>query len=51
MTKADGTHVIVQIGADYTVTATLAQPRVGMVRAMVARAPVRPRWKAIPPPA
>ena len=29
MTKADGTHVIVQIGADYTVTATLAQPQGG----------------------
>ena len=29
MTKADGTHVIVQIGADYTVTATLDQPQGG----------------------
>jgi flagellar hook-length control protein FliK len=26
VTKADGTHVVVQIGADYTVTATLDQP-------------------------
>ena len=29
VTKADGTHVIVQIGADYTVTATLDQPQGG----------------------
>jgi hypothetical protein len=29
VTKADGTHVIVQIGAGYTVTATLDQPQGG----------------------
>ena len=29
MTKADGTHVIVQIGADYSVTATIDQPQGG----------------------
>ena len=29
VTKADGTHVIVQIGADYAVTATLDQPQGG----------------------
>ena len=29
VTKADGTHVIVQIGADFTVTATLDQPQGG----------------------
>lgn len=29
VTKADGTHVIVQIGADYTVTATIDQPQGG----------------------
>ncbi len=29
VTKADGTHVIVQVGADYTVTATLDQPQGG----------------------
>ncbi len=29
VTKADGTHVIVQIGADFTVTATLDQPEGG----------------------
>lgn len=29
VTKADGTHVIVQIGADYSVTATIDQPQGG----------------------
>ena len=29
VTKADGTHVIVQIGADFTITATLDQPEGG----------------------
>ena len=29
VTKADGTHVIVQVGADYVVTATLDQPQGG----------------------
>ncbi|MGZ4765665.1 MAG: PepSY domain-containing protein, partial [Ilumatobacteraceae bacterium] len=29
VTKADGTHVIVQIGADYTVTGTIDQPQGG----------------------
>lgn len=29
VTKADGTHVIVQIGADYAVTATIDQPQGG----------------------
>ena len=29
VTKADGTHVIVQIGADFTVTATIDQPQGG----------------------
>jgi hypothetical protein len=29
MTKADGTHVIVQVGADFTVTGTLDQPQGG----------------------
>ena len=29
VTKADGTHVIVQVGADFTVTATLDQPQGG----------------------
>ncbi len=55
VTKADGTHVIVQIGADYAVTATIDQPQGGPAAVMPIQvrgpAPVRPSSRATRRPA